>query len=261
MKLRDLPPVSDMMRRVGIVPKKSLGQNFLFDLNITRKIARSVPEIEDTVVVEVGPGPGGLSRALLECGANQVIAVEKDITVKPILDEISAADSRFSVIYGDAMKDFPRLNNFSICANLPYNIGTILLVDWLHNQNIKSMTLMFQKEVAERIVAKPGTKQYGRLSVLAQLGWNAKILFSIPNTAFVPPPKVTSSVIQLIPKSNAPDLKPVEKLTALLFGQRRKMIRSILPNIDWSHFGLTGTERAEQLAPQKFLEISKCKYV
>lgn len=258
LQLTDLPPVSEMMRAAGLEPKKSLGQNFLFDLNLTRKIARSVPDLEKITVLEVGPGPGGLTRALLECGAKKVIAIEKDRAAAPILDQIAVtSDGRLEVIYGDASEFSVPNNEISICSNLPYNIGTDLLIKWLHFPNkIKSMTLMFQREVAERIVAHPGNKQYGRLSVLVTLGWDAKILFNVPNTAFTPPPKVQSAVVQLIPKSKPVDTEKVEKLTAILFGQRRKMIRGIMPNVDWKKFGLTGTERAEELSPEIFLKLS-----
>ena len=252
-----LPPVSEMMRAAGLSPKKSLGQNFLFDLNLTRKIARAVPDLEKNVVLEVGPGPGGLTRALLECGAKSIMAVEKDTATAPILEEVKkVAGGRLNIIYGDAMKIYPSECN-AICSNLPYNIGTELLVRWLHfPDRIKSMTLMFQREVAERIVAKPGAKQYGRLSVLAALGWRAKILFNVPNTAFTPPPKVQSAVVQIVPTGKIYQIEKIEKLTAVLFGQRRKMIRGIMSDVDWARFGLTGTERAEQLAPEMFARIA-----
>ncbi|MDR1826361.1 MAG: 16S rRNA (adenine(1518)-N(6)/adenine(1519)-N(6))-dimethyltransferase RsmA [Rickettsiales bacterium] len=251
-----LPPVSEMMREAGLSPKKSLGQNFLFDLNLTRKIARMVPDIKNSVVLEVGPGPGGLTRALLECGAKKVVAVEKDKSALPILERIRAASGgRLEIISADALKN-PQSTVDSICANLPYNIGTELLARWLHDPKIKSMTLMFQKEVAERIVARPGGRQYGRLSVLAALGWRAKILFNVPNTAFVPAPKVQSAVVQIVPDGKSYDIEKVEKLSALLFGRRRKMIRGIMPDVDWKKFGLTGKERAEQLSPEKFAEMA-----
>jgi 16S rRNA (adenine1518-N6/adenine1519-N6)-dimethyltransferase len=272
-QLKSLPPVSEMMRTAGLEPKKSLGQNFLFDLNLTRKIARAVPNLERAVVLEVGPGPGGLTRALLECGAKKVIAVEKDKNAAPILDEIQkAGGGRLDVVYGDALKIIPfagedpsgqggvsfPADGISICSNLPYNVGTELLIKWLHfPDKIKSMTLMFQREVADRIAAQPGGKQYGRLSVLASLGWRAKILFGVPNTAFCPPPKVQSAVVQLIPAPFDGDIGKVEKLTARLFGQRRKMIRSIMPNVDWAEFGLAGTERAEELPPETFARLAK----
>jgi 16S rRNA (adenine1518-N6/adenine1519-N6)-dimethyltransferase len=260
-----------MMRDAGLEPKKQLGQNFLFDLNLTRKIARSVPNIQGATVVEVGPGPGGLTRALLECGAAKVIAIEKDKATAPILEKIAAASGgRLEVIYGDAMKirDWGLgTGDWCICSNLPYNVGTELLIDWLHLMgqspvpSPQSLTLMFQREVAERIVAKVGDKQYGRLAVLTALVADAKILFNVPNTAFYPAPKVQSAVVQILPKAKQSavgkqQLANIEKLTAKLFGQRRKMIRSIMPGIDWVKFGLMGTERAEELSPQKFAELA-----
>ena len=267
-KIESLPPVAEMMHASGLEPKKQFGQNFLFDLNLTGKIARSVPDIKKSVVVEIGPGPAGLTRALLLAGAKQVIAIEKDIATKPILSRIvDASDGKLQVIFGDALKtDLNNLDNtgYAVCSNLPYNVGTDLLINWLHKiaqgKNIKSLTLMFQQEVAERIVATKGNKQYGRLSVLANLIADTKILFDVPNTAFVPRPKVQSAVVQLIPNKNKikaiDDVTKLEKLTAKLFGQRRKMIRGII-KINWEQFGLSGTERAEELSPEMFLKISR----
>lgn len=268
-KIKSLPPVAEMMRESGLEPKKQFGQNFLFDLNLTGRIARSVPDIENSTVVEVGPGPGGLSRALLLAGARRVIAIEKDKTAEPILSQIVAASGgRFNVIYDDALRaDMKKMVSgaFSICANLPYNVGTELLVHWLidiaHTTPIKSLTLMFQREVAMRIVAHTGDEQYGRLAVLTSLVADAKILFGVPSTAFVPRPRVESAVVQIIPNANKikkiGDINAVENLTARLFGNRRKMIRGIMRDVDWTAFGLTGTERAEELNPEKFLEIAK----
>lgn len=268
-KIKSLPPVAEMMRESGLEPKKQFGQNFLFDLNLTGRIARSVPDIENSTVVEVGPGPGGLSRALLLAGARRVIAIEKDKTTEPILSQIVAAsDGRFNVIYDDALRvDMKKMVSgaFSICANLPYNVGTELLVHWLidiaHTTPIKSLTLMFQREVAMRIVAHTGDEQYGRLAVLTSLVADAKILFCVPSTAFVPRPRVESAVVQIIPNANKikkiGDINAVENLTARLFGNRRKMIRGIMRDVDWAAFGLTGTERAEELNQEKFLEIAK----
>lgn len=266
-KISSLPPVSEMMRDCGLEPKKQFGQNFLFDLNLTGKIARSVPDIEKNIVLEVGPGPAGLTRALLMAGAKKVVAIEKDKTTEPILSKIvEAANGRLEVIYGDALKtDLSNLNKtgFAICSNLPYNVGTELLINWLHEiangTNIKSLTCMFQKEVAQRIVADVKDAQYGRLSVIANLIADTKILFDVPNTAFVPRPKVQSAVVQIIPNKNKiakiKDIKKLEKLTAKLFGQRRKMIRAIIKT-DWEKFGLSGTERAEELNPDLFLKIA-----
>lgn len=267
--INSLPPVSQMMRESGLEPKKQFGQNFLFDLNLTGRIARSVPDIENSMVIEVGPGPGGLSRALLMAGARRVIAIEKDKTTEPILSQIVAASrGRFNVIYDDALRvDMEKIagGKFSICANLPYNVGTELLINWLHDiargVHILSLTLMFQREVAARIVAHTGDAQYGRLSVLTSLVADAQILFGVPSNAFVPRPRVESAVVQIIPNAekikNVGDLSALENLTARLFGMRRKMIRGIIRDVDWSEFGLNGTERAEDLSPEKFLEISK----
>ena len=267
-RIESLPPVAEMMRDCGLEPKKQFGQNFLFDLNLTGRIARSVPDIDKFPVVEVGPGPAGLTRALLLAGAKRVIAIEKDKTTEPILSRVmDASNGRLDVIYGDALRvDFNKLGvrEYAICANLPYNVGTELLLQWLHKiadgTPIKSMTLMFQVEVAERIVATVGDKQYGRLSILTSLVSDAKILFGVPSTAFVPRPRVESAVVQIIPNAkkikSIGDLSKIEMLTAKLFGQRRKMIRGIMPGFDWAEFGLTGTERAEQLSPETFVKIS-----
>lgn len=265
--LASLPPVSEMMRDCGLEPKKQFGQNFLFDLNLTGRIARSVPDITTTPVIEIGPGPGGLTRAILSAGAPCVIAIEKDKTTAPILSRIAAADNRLSVIYADAMHvDLSTLgvSEYAVCANLPYNVGTQLLIGWLqkmaHGEPIKSMTLMFQREVAQRIIAAPGDDQYGRLAVLTSLIADAKILFDVPNTAFVPRPRVQSAVVQIIPNTEKiarlNNLGNIEKITAKLFGQRRKMIRAIIPGVDWSRYGLDGTERAENLTPDAFARLA-----
>ena len=267
--INSLPPVSSMMRDCGLEPKKQFGQNFLFDLNLTGRIARSVPDIENTPVVEVGPGPAGLTRAILMAGATRVIAIEKDKTTQPILSQvIDASNGRLSVIYDDALRvDFSKLgfDEYAICANLPYNVGTELLIGWLQKiasgEKIKSLTLMFQKEVALRITSKPGDEHYGRLAVLTSLIADSKILFDVPNTAFVPRPKVRSAVVQIIPNmakiSAISDLSKIERITAKLFGQRRKMIRAIIPNVNWELFGLSGTERAENLSPEMFAILAQ----
>ena len=265
--IASLPPIADMIRQSGLEAKKQYGQNFLFDLNLTGKIARNVPDIKKNIVVEVGPGPGGLTRALLLAGAKQVVAIEKDPSTEPILSKIiEASNGRLNVIYGDALKtDLGKLNKdgYAICSNLPYNVGTELLIGWLHKiadgENIKSLTLMFQREVAERIIANVGDKQYGRLSVISNLLADTKILFDVPNTAFVPRPKVQSAVVQVVPNKSKiakiKDITKLEKLTAKLFGQRRKMIRGIIKT-DWNKYGLLGTERAEELSPEVFLKIA-----
>lgn len=263
-----LPPVSQMMRDAGLEPKKQFGQNFLFDLNLTGRIARAVPDIDKIPVIEVGPGPGGLTRAILAAGAPRVIAIEKDRAAAPILSRIAdSASGRLQIVYGDALKtDFAALGvgEYAICANLPYNVGTELLIGWLHmiwsGAPIRSLTLMFQREVAQRIVARGGGA-YGRLSILTSLIADARILFEVPPTAFVPRPKVYSAVVQIIPNSDKiarlANLGAVEQLTARLFGQRRKMIRSVLPGVDWAAYGLTGMERAENLSPEKMARLAK----
>lgn len=267
-KLQSLPPVSEMMRNAGLEPKRSLGQNFLFDLNLTGRIARSVPDIENTDVIEIGPGPGGLTRALLLAGARRVIAIEKDATTAPILDSIAAAaDGRLTVVYDDALRvDFSALGvrEYAICSNLPYNVGTELYTRWLiraaHGEPIKSMTLMFQREVAQRITAKCGDEHYGRLAVLTSLIADARILFDVPNTAFVPRPRVQSAVVGIIPNHDKirmiNDVEKIETITAQLFGHRRKMIRGIMPGVDWARYGLNGTERAEDLHPEIFAQMA-----
>lgn len=267
--ISSLPPVSEMMRDCGLEPKKQFGQNFLFDLNLTGRIVRSVPDIEHTPVVEVGPGPAGLTRAILMAGAPRVIAIEKDKTTSPILSRVvDASDGRLSIIYDDALHvNFSELglNEYAICANLPYNVGTELLIGWLKKiacgERIKSLTLMFQREVAQRITAHVGDEHYGRLAVLSSLLADSRILFDVPNTAFVPRPKVQSAVVQIIPNpdkiARITDLSGIEKITAKLFGQRRKMIRGIISGVDWSAFGLTGTERAENLSPEMFALLAK----
>ncbi|MDW2974847.1 MAG: 16S rRNA (adenine(1518)-N(6)/adenine(1519)-N(6))-dimethyltransferase RsmA [Alphaproteobacteria bacterium] len=264
----NLSPVSEMMRECGLEPKKQFGQNFLFDLNLTGRIARSVPNIESIPVVEVGPGPAGLTRAILLAGAPRVIAIEKDKTTAPILSQIvDASAGRLSVIYDDALRvNFSELglDEYAVCANLPYNVGTELLIGWLQKiaqgEKIQSLTLMFQREVALRITARPGDEHYGRLAVLTSLIADARILFDVPNTAFVPRPRVQSAVVQIIPNSEKilriKNLQKIEQITAKLFGMRRKMIRGIMPNVDWSRFGLTGTERAENLSPETFAMLA-----
>ena len=233
-----LPPLSAMVRALDMRARKSLGQNFLFDLNLTRRIARSAGTLNGTTI-EVGPGPGGLTRALLLEGAEQVIAIEKDFRARSVLDSLLiAANGRLQLVEGDALKtplwemgDAPR----RIIANLPYNIATSLLIQWLgHAPAFESLTLMFQREVAERITAAPGDSAYGRLSILT--GWHAdaQILFDIPPDAFVPAPKIISSVVQIRPLPAprfACSQSALETVTRLAFGQRRKMLRASLKSV------------------------------
>lgn len=233
-----LPPLSAMVRALDMRARKSLGQNFLFDLNLTRRIARSAGTLNGTTI-EVGPGPGGLTRALLLEGAEQVIAIEKDFRARSVLDSLLiAANGRLQLVEGDALKtplwemgDAPR----RVIANLPYNIATSLLIQWLQNAPaFESLTLMFQREVAERITAATGDGAYGRLSILT--GWHAdaQILFDIPPDAFVPAPKIISSVVQIRPLPAprfACSQSALETVTRLAFGQRRKMLRASLKSV------------------------------
>jgi len=274
-----LPPLREVIAAHGLQAKKSLGQNFLLDLNLTRRIARAAGAHDGGVFYEVGPGPGGLTRALLGEGAARVIAVERDARCLPALADISAAHSdRLTVVGADAMEiDEARLladcgvtAAVRIAANLPYNIGTALLVKWLTSERWppfwSSLTLMFQREVAERIVAKPDTEHYGRLSVLAQWRTTAKILFDVSRSAFVPPPSVTSSIVRLEPLAEpvAPaELRDLEQVTKAAFGQRRKMLRQSLKRIapDAEALiraaGLDPTARAETLSVADFAALAR----
>ena len=268
-----LPPLREVIARHGLAAKKSLGQNFLLDLNLTARVARASGSLEGAHVVEIGPGPGGLTRALLAEGAGRVIAVERDERCLPALAEIAAAyPGRLEVLSGDALAlDLsPHLDGSArIVANLPYNIGTELLVRWLTPSAWppwwQSLTLMFQREVAERIVATPGTKAYGRLSVLAQWRGSARIAFDIAPSAFVPPPKVTSSVVHLRPAEPRADVPPtaLERIVAAAFAQRRKMLRQSLkavlpdPARTLDAAGIDETRRAETLTVDEFLLLTR----
>jgi 16S rRNA (adenine1518-N6/adenine1519-N6)-dimethyltransferase len=268
-----LPPLREAIRRHGLIARKSLGQNFLLDLNLTGRIARAAGPLDGVTVLEVGPGPGGLTRALLAEGASRVIAIERDERAIAALAEIAAHyPGRLEVIAGDALEFdvAPHLGSASlrIVANLPYNIATALLIGWLAVEPwppwYDRLVLMFQREVAERIVAQPGSKTYGRLSVLT--GWRAeaKILFDIAPSAFVPPPKVTSSVVQFVPR-RAPlpcDRTALERVTAAAFGQRRKMLRASLKSLGLDPIpllekaALDPTARAEDIAVEGFVALA-----
>jgi 16S rRNA (adenine1518-N6/adenine1519-N6)-dimethyltransferase len=263
VSLDDLPPLRDVLAAAGISAKKSFGQHFLLDLNITRKIARLANIAPGETVIEVGPGPGGLTRALLEAGAH-VVAVEKDARFVPLLDDIAGhADGCLQVINEDALKAaLPA--GAAIVANLPYNVATPLLIGWLTGPlQPRSMTLMFQKEVADRIVAAPGSKTYGRLSVLAQALTDARIVMDLPARAFTPPPKVASAVVQLFPR---PDrlcddvVDRLQRLTAAAFGQRRKMLRSSLKPLGGetlcAAIGLDPSLRAEDVAVAQYVGMA-----
>ena len=269
-----LPPLREVIARHGLAARKSLGQNFLLDLNLTRRIARAGGPLEGCHVVEVGPGPGGLTRALLLEGAAHVTAIERDSRAFPALTEIeAAAPGRLTIVEADALKfDFSALARdrpLRIVANLPYNVGTPLLVDWLSAEPWppywQSLTLMFQREVADRIVAEPRTKAYGRLAVLAQWRSRPKVLFEVPSRAFTPQPKVISAVVRFEPRADAAPLpvSSVEAVTAAAFGQRRKMLRSSLKSLwpDPEPFlecaGIAPTLRAEQLDIEAFLRLAR----
>ena len=263
--LEALPPLREVVQHFELDPKRALGQNFLFDLNLTRRIARAAGPLSGVTVVEIGPGPGGLTRALLLEGARHVVAVERDERCFPALQDIvQAAGGRFSAVAGDALQTNLEalVKGFEgpkrICANLPYNIGTVLLTQWLETPKwppwFDRLTLMFQREVAERIVATPEQRaDYGRLAVLCNWRCETKILFDVPPSAFTPPPKVTSSVVQLIPRA-APlpcNGKHLSQVTQSAFGQRRKMLRQSLKSL-----GVDVTELLNQaeIEPQKRAE-------
>ena len=272
--LDDLPPLREVIRRHGLSAKKSLGQNFLLDLNLTARIARAGGALDGVTAVEIGPGPGGLTRALIASGARRVIAVERDSRAVAALGEIEARyPGRLTVIPGDALAVdiVPRLDGgpTRIVANLPYNISTALLVRWLGTEPwppwFDMMVLMFQREVAERIVAKPGDKQFGRLAVLAGWRTEAKIMFDVAPSAFVPPPKVTSSVVRLIPRASPlPCTRTtLERVTAAAFGQRRKMLRQSLKSLGTDTpallavAGIDPTARAEDIAVEGFVALAR----
>jgi 16S rRNA (adenine1518-N6/adenine1519-N6)-dimethyltransferase len=271
----NLPPLREVIAAHDLRAKKSLGQNFLFDLNLTRRIARAAGPLENSTIYEVGPGPGGLTRALLTEGAARIVAIERDERCLPALAEIAAAyPDRLEVHSADALKiDETKLfpaGHVRIAANLPYNIGTALLVKWLTAPHWPpfwdSLTLMFQREVAERIVAKPDTESYGRLSVLSQWRTKPKILFDVSRSAFVPPPSVTSSIVRLEPLAEpvAPALlSDLENVTAASFGQRRKMLRQSLKTLAADaedrvrSAGVEPTARPEQLSVAAFASLAR----
>ncbi|MEM9709111.1 MAG: 16S rRNA (adenine(1518)-N(6)/adenine(1519)-N(6))-dimethyltransferase RsmA [Pseudomonadota bacterium] len=269
----NLPPLREVIRTHGLAARKSLGQNFILDLNLTAKIARAAGDLSAADVIEVGPGPGGLTRGLLLEGARRVIAVEKDARCLPALAEIAAVDPRLDVIHGDALEiDVAKEAHapIKIAANLPYNVGTELLTRWLDAEPWppfwESLTLMFQREVAERVVASPGSKAYGRLSVLTVWRSDAQIVMDLPPSAFVPPPKVRSAVVHLkalpVPRYEAP-AKTLRAVVKAAFGQRRKMLRASLrsfhPRIE-DHLraaGISPTDRAETVSVEGFCALAR----
>lgn len=270
-----LPPLRDVIERYELRAKKSLGQNFLLDLNLTRKIARACGDLSQATVVEIGPGPGGLTRALLMEGARHVIAVERDERCLPALAEICQRyPGQLAIHAGDALEtDWDAIigthRPVTIAANLPYGIASLLLAGWLETEPwppwFNRMVLMFQREVAERIVAEPGSKAYGRLSVLAQWRTEARIVITLPPEAFTPAPKVASAVVEFIPRqkpSPACTSKSLARVTAAAFGQRRKMLRQSLkqltpmPELLLREAGLDPQERAERLTVEDFARLA-----
>jgi len=269
-----LPPLREVIRRHGLAAKKSLGQNFLLDLNLTGRIARAAGPLDGATVIEIGPGPGGLTRALLTEGARRVIAIERDERAIAALSEIAEHHpGRLDVVAADALEydPTPLLGDTParIVANLPYNIATVLLVGWLTAEPwppwYDRMVLMFQREVAERIVAPAGSKTYGRLSVLAGWRTEAKILFDVHPSNFVPPPKVTSSVVELIPRAVPLRCRGplLERVTAAAFGQRRKMLRQSLKSLGADPLalldaaGIEPTARAEDIPVAGFAALAR----
>lgn len=268
-----LPPLRDVIERYELNAKKNLGQNFLLDLNLTRRIARQAAPFDDVTIIEVGPGPGGLTRALLMEGAKKVIAIERDERTRPAHEEIARAyPGRIEFIYEDAMAvDYPALldgEKARICANLPYNIATPLFTGWLNTPQwppyFDRLVLMFQKEVAERITASHKDKAFGRLAVLSQMLGYATKAFDVHPSAFVPPPKVTSSIVVFEPKKDAPAQlrQEVERLTAAAFGQRRKMLRQSLKSVTKNPEALCAavnvpaTARAEEIPISIFIKMA-----
>ncbi|NRP18472.1 Ribosomal RNA small subunit methyltransferase A [Ensifer adhaerens] len=271
--LDGLPPLRDVIQRHGLDAKKALGQNFLLDLNLTQKIARTAGALEDVTVIEVGPGPGGLTRAILALGAKKVVAIERDSRCLPALAEISDHyPNRLEVIEGDALKiDFEAISGggpVKIIANLPYNVGTQLLVNWLLPKTWppfwQSLTLMFQREVGLRIVADADDDHYGRLGVLCGWRTNARMAFDVPPQAFTPPPKVTSSVVHLEPIANPIPcaVTSLERVTHAAFGQRRKMLRQSLKPLGGEALlakaEIDPQRRAETLSVEEFCRLANC---
>jgi 16S rRNA (adenine1518-N6/adenine1519-N6)-dimethyltransferase len=273
-QIDDLPPLREVIRRHKLAAKKSLGQNFLLDLNLTARIARAGGALAGVTVVEIGPGPGGLTRALLAEGAAHVVAVERDARAIAALEEIAARyPGRLTVVAGDALAFDARAQlggaRARVIANLPYNIATALLVAWLTAEPwppwYEMLVLMFQREVAERIVAAPGSKAYGRLSVLANWRCETKIMFDVKPSAFVPPPKVTSSVVRLVPRAEplACDPRALQRVTEAAFGQRRKMLRQSLKTLGVDAGALLAaaaiepTARAEEIAVEGFVRLAR----
>ena len=272
-QIDDLPPLREVVRRQGWTKKKPLGESFLFDLTRTVRIVPAAEPLENITVVEIGPGPGGLTRALLALGARRVVAIERDQRAIAALEEIGARyPGQLEIVAGDALRIDPRdqlgPERARVVANLPYNIATALLIGWLTAEPwppwYDSLLLMFQREVAERIVATPGSKSYGRLSVLAGWRTEAKLLFDVAPSAFVPPPKVTSSVVRLTPRPVPLACQSIalQRVTEAAFGQRRKMLRQSLKTLGvdagalLSEAGIEPTARAEEIPVEGFVALA-----
>lgn len=270
-----LPPLREVIARFGLSARKQLGQNFILDLNLTRRIARAAGDLSTGTTIEIGPGPGGLTRALLLEGAAKVVAIEKDTRCLAALAELAdASEGRLHLIEADALQTcYPDIGETPrrIVANLPYNIATPLLIGWLGSiaanpKTLDSLTLMFQQEVAERLYAIPATKAYGRLSVLTQWLCDCRPLFLIAPSAFVPPPKVTSAVVQLVPLAQPraeAKLPMLERVTAAAFGQRRKTLRQALKSLGMpaqdllARADIDGGRRGETLTVEEFCALAR----
>jgi len=264
-----LPPLREVIAKHGLSARKGLGQNFILDLNLTRKIARAGGDLTGVNVIEIGPGPGGLTRAILESPAASLTVIELDPRAVAVMQELSThADGRLNIIEGDALEfnydmvGAPR----AIIANLPYHVASQLLIGWLRQAaNFKSITIMLQKEMAQRLVGRPRTPAYGRLSVMCQWLCDVKLLFDVPPSAFVPPPKVVSSIVQLIPKPKKPEIEfeQMEKTVALAFSQRRKMLKGVLNAAGYDgemlmqEIGVHITARAEELTVDQFVKLAR----
>ncbi|MBT5107612.1 MAG: 16S rRNA (adenine(1518)-N(6)/adenine(1519)-N(6))-dimethyltransferase RsmA [Rhodospirillaceae bacterium] len=269
--IADLPPLREVIARHDLAARKGLGQHFLLDLNLTRRIARAAGDLSTGTVFEIGPGPGGLTRALLMEGARRVVAIERDPRcIEALAELVEASEGRLEVIQGDARDvDLATLGAAPrrVVANLPYNVATPLLINWLTHANLyTSLTLMFQREVGDRIVAEPGSRTYGRLSVLANWRCRTERLLTLPARAFTPPPKVESTVVALTPRTPPPldaDIKCLEAVTAAAFGQRRKMLRSALKSLGvdtealLTRAGVDPTSRAETIDIAGFTALAQ----
>ena len=267
--MQDLPSTHDLAKKYNLFAKKSLGQNFLFDYKITDKIVLNSGEIVGKNILEIGPGPAGLTKSILQSNPKKLIVIEQDCRIIPLLEEVQTYyPNNFEIIHGDALKiDISKIfgdEKFKISANLPYNIGTVLVFQWLEKcEKIESMTLLLQKEVVQRIISKPNSKNYGRLAVMINSFCNTKSLFDIAPGSFVPAPKVTSSLVNIIPKPTNIDFNILSKICAVAFNQRRKMLRSSLKslNIDVENWlkksNIKPDLRAEQLSLEDFSNLVK----